>query len=78
MLIQYLDEAREGGLADPTIADLSLPELQVCVICTFRLEADISTNSAIVLRGMQKGAVTVAFWACLYTALSIAVQLNTA
>ena len=29
MLIQYLAEAREAGLADPTIADLTLPELQV-------------------------------------------------
>lgn len=31
MLIQFLAEARPDGLADPTIADLALPELQVCV-----------------------------------------------
>jgi len=30
MLIQFLAEARPDGLADPTIADLALPELQVC------------------------------------------------
>ena len=57
MLIQYLDEAREGGLADPTIADLSLPELQVCAIALSNVEADISTNTTIMLRGTQKGAL---------------------
>ena len=31
MLIQFLAEARPQGLADPTIADLALPELQVCL-----------------------------------------------
>ncbi len=34
MLIQFLAEARPDGLADPTIADLALPELQVyfCIL----------------------------------------------
>jgi len=35
MLIQFLAEARPDGLADPTIADLALPELQVCFCLAF-------------------------------------------
>ncbi len=35
MLIQFLAEARPDGLADPTIADLALPELQVCFCRAF-------------------------------------------
>lgn len=31
MLIQFLSEAGPGGLTDPAIADLELPQLQVCL-----------------------------------------------
>ena len=55
MLIQYLAESRPGGLADPTISELAIHDLQVNILSKLSLLAVLGCP-VLVFANAQEGS----------------------